>query len=353
MRKIALLMAASLLVAVPPLGGAGAGAVSKQRVVGCKKPNACWITAFAVTPDGAELFYVERFSGEIRRVDLATGDDARYAKIRDVASGGERGVLGIALDPDWDTGQERVFVYYTEQHPEKNRIVRLEKSASGELSITLLATIPATGFHDGGTLHFGPDGKLYAVTGDAGVPGRSQQVGNLAGKVLRLEEDGSRPGDNPFARGRAYSIGHRNSFGFAFDPRTGRLWQTENGPECDDEVNLVKPGRNYGWGPSSECPNTTESGRRPVKPKWRINPLIAPTGVAFCEGCGLGPKVEGDLLMGTYLTHKILHLSLSENRSKIVKRSVLGNHPRAVLAVEAGPDGAVYFSDLGGIYRLT
>ena len=353
MRKVALLAAAAVLMTVPPLDGTAAEAVGKQRVVGCKKPKACWITAFAFTPDGSQLFYVERFSGEVRRVDLATGDDTRYAKIRDVATGGERGVLGLALDPDWGPGQERVFVYYTEEHPEKNRILRLERSPSGEINTALLATIAAAGFHDGGTLHFGPDRKLYAVTGDAGVPGRSQQVANPAGKVLRMEEDGSRPADNPFNRGKAFSIGHRNSFGFAFDPRTGNLWQSENGPECDDEVNLVRRGRNYGWGPSSDCPNITESGRRPVKPKWRINPLIAPTGVAFCEGCGLGPKVDGDILMGTYLTHKVLNLSLNANRTKIVGRNVLVNHSRAVLAVEAAPDGAVYFSDLGGIYRLT
>jgi glucose/arabinose dehydrogenase len=352
-RKVALLAAAAVLLAVPPLGVTAAGAVGKQRVVGCQKPRACWVTAFAFTPDGSELFYVERFSGEVRRVNLATGDDTRYAKIGDVAAGGERGVLGIALDPDWGPGQERVFVYYTEEHPEKNRIARLERSSSGQVTTTLLATIPAAGFHDGGTLHFGPDGKLYAVTGDAGVPGRSQQVANPGGKVLRMEEDGGRPGDNPFPKGKAFSMGHRNSFGFAFDPRTGRLWQSENGPECDDEVNLVKPGANYGWGPSSGCPDITESGPRPVEPRWRINPLIAPTGMAFCEGCGLGPKVDGDLLLGTYLTHDILDLSLNANRTKIVGRRVLISHPRAVLAVEAAPDGTVYFSDLLGIYRLT
>jgi glucose/arabinose dehydrogenase len=353
MRKLAVVLAAGLLVAVPPLGDEPAAAVGKQRLVGCGKPNACWITAFAFTPDGTELFYAERFSGEIRRVNLASGNDTRYTRIRDVASWGDHGVLGIAVDPDWASGQQRVFVYYTEAHPQKNRIVRLEESGSGQVSSTRLATIPATGYHDGGTLHFGPDGKLYAVTGDAAGPGRSQRVGNLSGKVLRMDEDGSRPGDNPFRRGRAFSIGHRNSFGFAFDPQTGRLWQTENGPECDDEINLVRRGRNYGWGPASECPNTNDSGRRPVKPKWRINPLIAPTGAAFCRGCGLGPKVNGDLLIGTYLSPRILDLSLNAKRNKIVGRRVLVRHGRVVLAVEAAPDGRVYFSDLRGIYRLT
>ena len=348
-RLLALLLVATSLFALQPVEPAAA--VGRARVVACKKPKVCWITAFTFTPAGDEIFYVERFSGEIRRAILATGSDTRWAKIKDVARVGEQGVLGIALDPQWESGEERVFVYYTERSPERNRIVRLSKG-SGGLERTVLATIPATTFHDGGTIHFGPDGKLYAVTGDAGVPSRSQRVRNPAGKVLRMEEDGSRPSDNPFARGRAFSIGHRNSFGFAFDPQTGRLWQTENGPTCDDEINLVLPGRNYGWGGSSACPRTSESGPKPVQPEVRINPQTAPTGAAFCNACRLGAEVDGDLLYGTYLTKKIHALDLNADRDAVTGRRVLLSHPRAVLALEAAPDGVVYFSDLRAIYRL-
>ncbi|MGH2676784.1 MAG: PQQ-dependent sugar dehydrogenase [Actinomycetota bacterium] len=353
-RPVAVLLAASVLAAVPPFSGGPAGAVGKQRVVRCKKPKRCWITAFAFTPAGDEIFYVERFSGEVRRVVLATGQDSRFAKLKDVAGVGEQGVLGIALDPDWESGpdQERVFVYYTEQHPERNRIVRLHRGNSG-LERDVVATIAATTNHDGGALHFGPDGKLYAVTGDAGVAGRAQQVANLAGKVLRMEEDGSRPSDNPFGKGKAFSIGHRNSFGFAFDPQNDRLWQSENGPTCDDEINLIMPGRNYGWGGGSECPGTSESGPNPVQPRLKFNPPVAPTGVAFCDGCGLGAGVEGDLLVGSYLKRVIYALDLNGSRNDIAGRSILAHHKQAVLAVEAAPDGRVYFSDQRGIHRLT
>ncbi len=348
-RALALLLAAASLLALQPVEPAAA--VGRARVVRCKKPAACWITAFAFTPAGDEIFYVERFSGEVRHFVLSSGQDSRWAHIKDVAGVGEQGVLGIAVDPDWESGQERVFVYYTEQHPQRNRIVRLSRE-SGKLQRSVLATIPATTYHDGGVLHFGPDAKLYAVTGDAGVPARSQQARSLAGKVLRMEEDGSRPSDNPFVNGRAFSIGHRNSFGFTFDPMTGRLWQTENGPECDDEINLVLAGKNYGWGPASDCPDTTESGSNPVEPEVRINPLVAPTGAAFCNACGLGTDVDGDLLYGTYLTHQITALDLNADRDGVTGRRVLLSHPRAVLAIEAAPDGTVYFSDLRAIYRL-
>jgi aldose sugar dehydrogenase len=351
-RPTALMVAALLLVGLPPLGGDPAGAVTKQRVVACKKPRRCSVTAFAFTPDGAEIFYVERFTGEIRRFVVATGGDSRWARVRDVAAGGERGVLGIAVDPQWPT-EERVYVYYTEANPERNRIVRLSKDGGKGVARTVLATIPATGFHDGGVLHFGPDGKLYAVTGDAGVPARSQRVRSPAGKVLRMEESGARPGDNPFPRSRAYSIGHRNSFGFAFDPQTGGLWQTENGPECDDEINRVLPGRNYGWGRASDCPRTTESGPNPVQPALKFNPLIVPTGAAFCGACGLGSDVDGDLLVGSYLKRRIYRLDLSSGRDGIVGRSVLVRHGLPVLAVEAAPDGSIWFSDLRGVIRLS
>jgi glucose/arabinose dehydrogenase len=355
-KRLAILIAAAVaLTILPPLGDQPASAVGRNRVVGCGRPKQCWITAFAFTPGGSEIFYVERYSGEIRRAAVEGSADHKWAKISGVATQGEQGVLGIALDPQWDSGpdQQWVYVYYTERSPLRNRIVRLRKTGK-KIVRQRLASIPATTFHDGGVIHFGPDGKLYAVTGDAGQPERAQQTSNLGGKVLRLEENGGRPGDNPIGGSKAFSIGHRNSFGFAFDPATGSLWQTENGPECDDEVNLVLAGHNYGWGPASECPDITESGPDPQQPKLKFNnPLIAPTGAAFCKDCGLGPGVEGDLLIGSYLPDRIYHLSLNAARNGIEGQDVLFTNTTLVLGLAAAPDGRVYFSDPRGVYRLT
>jgi aldose sugar dehydrogenase len=325
-------------------------AAEEEEVARCRRPRACWITAFAFTPGGRSILYVERFTGEVRRFTPATGKDTRWARVRDVAGGGERGVLGLAVDPHWP-GQRRVYVYFTEAHPQRNRIVRLEKLGR-RLDRSVLATIPAASFHNGGVLHFGPDGRLFAVTGDAGSPDRSQQVTNPAGKVLRMTDRGRRPSDNPFRGSTAFSVGHRNSFGFAWDPGTGRLWQTENGPGCDDEINLVLRGRNYGWGAASECPDTTESGKDPVEPALRINPLLAPTGATFCDGCGLGPVLDGDLLVGTFNDERLYAFDLNADRDGITSRSVVLDRRDAVLAVESAPDGSVYFSDVRGIYRV-
>src|SRR5439155_15315454 len=131
---------------------------------------------------------------------------------------------------------------------------------------------------------FGPDGKLYVVTGENADPANSQQKKDLRGKVLRLDPNGSRPSDNPFGT-RIWSYGHRNSFGMTFDPRTGRLWETENGPECNDEINRIVKGGNFAWGPNENCngqsPQDTNNSRPSPKhlPLRRYSQTIAPTGI--------------------------------------------------------------------------
>jgi glucose/arabinose dehydrogenase len=344
-----LLLACALLpIAESPVSAAG-----RHRVVRCKG-GTCWPAAFTFTPDGGSIFYAERLSGEIRRFTLDGRRDRRWAKLSDVSLQGEQGVLGIALDPAWEQGprQQWVYVYYTEGHPHRNVIVRLRKRERGGVQRKVLLTIPASDYHDGGVLHFGPDEKLYAVTGDSQNPGLAQQKGNPAGKVLRLEQNGKRPASNPIGGSRAYSYGHRNSFGFAFDPQTGNIWQSENGPECDDEVNLILPGRNYGWGGASSCPDINDSGPNPERPKATFNPVPALTGMAFCEGCGLAAEVEGDLLVGAYNDGKIRNLTLNASRDDVAGIEVLYDHPNSVLAIEAAPDGRIYFSDPHGIFLL-
>ena len=348
---------ATTLATLPPLGGQpAAAAVQRVRVIDCRDANpACWPTAFAFTPNGEQVFYVERFTGQIRRHTLATNHDVQWAKLTNVSTDGEQGVLGLDLDPRWTRGPKFrwVYVYYTHQGPLQNWIIRMRRLAGGGIRrLTLQKVAGATGYHNGGVIHFGPDGKLYAVTGEAHQPSRAQDLDDPAGKVLRLNRNGTRPVDNPIPGSKAYSYGHRNSFGFAFDPETGDVWQTENGPECEDEVNHVLPGRNYGWGPSSDCPNTSESGPNPQQPELKYTPTIAATGAVFCDGCGLGPAPEGDLLFGSYKSGIIRRLTLNGARDGVVEQHQVVNNPLGVLAMEAAPGGRVYFSDRSGIFRL-
>jgi glucose/arabinose dehydrogenase len=359
MRRALVLAATALaLLALPPLGSSPAGAaVDRVLAIDCRAANdQCWPAAFAFTPNGNQVFYVERFTGQIRKHTLASNQDQQWAVINDVAGSGEQGVLGITLDPRWSQAAKFrwVYVYYTHESPLQNRIVRLRKLAGGGMKKDLLQKLPAaSGYHNGGVIHIGPDKKLYAVTGEAHDPARAQVKKDPAGKVLRLNLNGRRPGDNPIGGSKAFSYGHRNSFGFAFDPETDVLWQTENGPGCEDEVNRILPGRNYGWGGSSNCPGTSTSGPNPVQPEWDTgNTTIAPTGAAFCDGCSLGPAPEGDFLFGAWNDGKIRRLVLNGARNDVTGDFVVFDNPSGVMAVEAAPSGKIFFSDPFGIYRL-
>ncbi|HEV3474533.1 MAG TPA: PQQ-dependent sugar dehydrogenase [Actinomycetota bacterium] len=361
MPRKALVMTAfvATFAVLPPIGMQPSVAVSAAVAVPCKEPD-CWPAAFAFTPNGREMFYLERYTGEIRRVRLSDGTDRRWGSVNDVAGRGEQGALGIALHPGWhDAARNRwVYVFYTHQSSQENRIVRIKK-ASGSLRRQTLLTIaptPNTVNHNGGVIHFGPDGMLYAVTGDRFDESRSQNLADPAGKMLRTNPDGTRPADNPIPGSLAYTFGHRNSFGFTFDPQTGRGWETENGPTCDDEINSLDPGGNYGWGAESACPDTNDSGPEPRHPPAHTyNPVVVPTGAAFCNGCGLGADVEGNLLVGTFGGGTTIRLlTLNASRDGVTSERVLYDHPTGVVAVEARPpDGAIYFSDRTGIHRLT
>jgi glucose/arabinose dehydrogenase len=293
-----------------------------------------------------------------------------------VATVGEQGLLGLALHPSYPA-KPYVFAYYTRTvggQPE-NQIVQLTDStgtggfttllplqlpAAGE-GLRTLVSLPAAGNHNGGVIHFGPDNDLYAVVGDVGNRANAQDLSTLAGKVLRIPAIADPLVHNPVAcsRGCPFAFGIRNSFGFAFDPHTGNLWQTENGPQCNDELNRIVPGGNHAWGPNATCngtppQNTNQNGPSPrILPRSVYNPVIAPTGVAFCQGCGLGAAMEGRLLFGDWLRGEIHAVTLTADRLDVASQTVILDRASGILAVERGTDGAIYFSDPSGIYRLT
>jgi glucose/arabinose dehydrogenase len=369
-RATASTLAAVLLLAVPPLEAAPAhAAVAATLVVPCRPPGEdCWPAAFTFTRKGRELFYLERFTGEIHRVSVATGRDRVWSDVGDPASGSEQGALGIAVDPRWDRKAKSrkakrrrrrnrwVYAFFTAQDPLENRVVRMRRRVgrSGFITQHLLSIDINVGTnHNGGPIQFGPDGKLYVATGEQAEPARAQDLVDPAGKVLRIVRDGSRPRDNPIPGSLALSFGHRNSFGIGFDPLSGRLWQSENGPNCEDEVNLIVPGGNFGWGSGSSCPGTSTEGPSPIPPETVYTPTIVPTGVAFCVSCGLGPDVEGDLLLAVFGAEtSIRNLSVDAERDDVLAEQVLYDHASGVLTVARRPNGQVFFSDSEGIYRL-
>ncbi len=353
------LVLALVLVAVAavlfPGSPAHAASIVERPVVS----NADFPAAFTLARDG-KIFYGERFTGEIRVFDPSTSSDSLFFDVTALATGGESGLLGLALHPNYPSTRY-VYAFATRKvnGATRNQILRITDSGDRGAGMKVLFAEPAASYHNGGRILFGPDGKLYAVIGDRGDPASAQTLSRRTGKILRMTAWGSVPADNPFSGNYTYAYGIRNSFGFDFDPETGRLWETENGPQCNDELNLILRGRNHGWGPSWTCSsppapptNTNRDGPSPVLPRAWYTPPTAPTGTAFCAVCGLGPESEGRLFYGAWNDGQIRRVTLGPRRQAIVSESVVHSHGSGILSMEAGRDGALYFSDSGGIYRL-
>jgi len=338
-------------IAAPP---ATAGGAVQVRTVkgGLNGPS-----GFTVDPSGDRIWFLERSTGEIRTLDLDTKRTRRWFHIRGVNGSGERGALGIALHPRFPA-RPFVYVYVTRRHDGnlRNQIVRIRDAGGRGRSMKILMSSPASSspYHNGGRILFGPDDKLYAIVGEGHAPSNSQDLTrNLRGKILRLDTDGTAARGNP--DGKVWAYGIRNSFGFTFDPQNGRMWETENGPQCNDEINRIRAGRNHGWGPNWTCSgsapaNTNNSGPRPRLPRWYFASPIAITGAAFCEGCGIA-GLEGELVFGNVNDGTIRRASLSGDRKSISSVSSLIDGG-AVHSMEVAPNGRIYFSTASGIFRL-
>ena len=197
----------------------------------------------------------ERDSGQLVLLPVDPEAPAGYGKPRvlgtlpGVYHVAEGGLLGLAVSPSFGT-DHLVYAYLTTKTD--NRIVRFTVDGAAGQQFTIgdlhpiLTGIAAGTFHNGGRIAFGPDGMLYAGVGDTKEPSYPQNLASLNGKILRMRPDGSVPPDNPFPRSLVYSYGHRNVQGLAWDS-SGRLWATEFGQNLWDEINLIRPGGNYGW----------------------------------------------------------------------------------------------------------
>jgi glucose/arabinose dehydrogenase len=339
-----------------PPSGSNAG-IGAQLVVG----GLDYPAAFTFAPDG-RIFYGERFTGEIRIYDPGSGSNTLFATIPDLSTQGEQGLLGLALHPQYPTAPF-VFAYATRVSKDgslRNQIIRLfDDGGSGTFPKIIFSSDTVAGaYHDGGRILFGPDDSLYAIVGEGHSPGNAQDLTNYAGKILRMTDRGRPAPGNPNPRKLTFAYGIRNSYGFTFDPVTSLLWETENGPACNDEINLVQSGKNYGWGPTQTCStpppppgNTNQDGPNPVFPLSWFTPTIAPVGDAFCTGCGLTGS-EGTLFFGAYNTSQIRRAVLTPDRMGISSITTVYTHSSSPLSMEVGIDAALYFSEQGGIYKL-
>ncbi|HEY1330631.1 MAG TPA: PQQ-dependent sugar dehydrogenase [Actinomycetota bacterium] len=334
----AVLLATAGAVVVSSSVGARAGGPAVQVVArGLDFP-----TNFAFAPDG-RIFFNEKETGRVRIIQNGSLLARPFVTLA-ALGGGERGMLGLALAPDFPA-DPWVYVYYTNRLTGRNELARIRARGDRGTTVQRLFTfLPATsGIHNGGDIAFGPDGKLYVVLGETGDESLAQNRNSLGGKVIRLNADGSVPSDNPYgATNPVWSYGHRNSFGLCVDSADGQLWETENGPTSDDEVNHILRGRNYGW------PLHLGAGGAPqFQPPALVFPqVIVPTGCAFwSQRRGATPV----MWFGDY--HGTLHRTSPLPGGRLANHDVLsaGN---GITDVEVGPDGNLYFSTTNSIERI-
>lgn len=296
-----------------------------------------WGLAFA--PDG-RLFFTER-PGRVRIIQNGQLLSTPALTFDDVYAVGEAGVLGIALHPAF-ASNHYVYLVYTADRGGRavNRLVRYREvnNTLAERAI-LFDDMPGAPTHDGSRVKFGPDGLLYFTMGDAQAPGLAQDPGAYAGKIFRLNPDGTTPNGNPFSS-PIFSYGHRNPQGIDFNPITGEIWATEHGPSGFDEVNRIRPGANYGW-PVITGPQTRPGMETPVL--W-YSPSIAPSGAAFFRNSRI-QAFNNNLFFGALVGAHLHRVVLDASGTSIVseERLLQGAYGR-IRDVVAGPDGFLYFT---------
>jgi len=314
--------------------------------------NADIPVSLAFAPDG-RLFYNELRTGRVRIMEDERLQDESFSSLNVVNRSGysEHGLLGLALDPDF-ASNHYVYVFYSEPNqdgdPLRQRLVRFtEVDGVGQDMTVILDDLPIGPgcCHNGGRIAFGPDGKLYVSIGDTQESDLSQDRDSLAGKILRINPDGSVPDDNPFPGSPVYALGIRNSFGMAFHPVTGALFIDETGPAGFDELNIIQPGGNYGWPEAKGIAGLSSY----IDPIWTSGPVShTPTGMTFYTGDEL-PIPENDLLRCSWNTGMLEHVLMAPSFDHI--DGIEDTGLACSLDVTVGPDGALYFSTTDTIFR--
>ena len=325
-------------------------------------------TAFAQAPDGR--IFVTQQDGQVRVVKNGVLLPTPFATLANVVAGGERGLVGIALHPNFASNGWLYVYYTTSEGGTHNRISRF--TASGDVAAgppTALFGLPqlTTTMHHGGAMHFGPDGKLYVGVGDNGLLTPAQDPGSLFGKLLRLNDDATIPTDNPFyatntGNARAvWAIGLRNPFTFAIRPSDGRIHINDVGQNTWEEINVGAAGANYGW-PNSEGPDNIAAGITAPLFTYRhtaatpagsgtggfiIGRCIA--GGAFYPAGGSFPaRFQGNYFFADFTTHEISRVDLANGNAVYAFAKTVGEP----VDMRVATDGSLLVLTRNNIVRI-
>jgi len=310
--------------------------------------NANFPVTMAFAPDG-RLFYNELRTGQVRVVAGGVLQAQPFATLP-VEIVGERGLLGLAFDPQFSSNR---FVHVLHSDPSGvQRVVRFtDSNGTGINPTVIIDNLPSAFNHNGGNIGFGPDGFLYVTIGDSTDPANAQDVDSFSGKLLRYNSNGTVVGTNPFgANNPAFNLGLRNSFDFTFHPQAGTVYASENGPNCDDEINRVTAGGNYGWRPNYPCGDTNPMF---IAPLVRFTPPIAPTGITFYTGT-VFPQFTGSLFMVDLNEGRVRRFVVNEAMAGQISSSeiVVDGGFGGLVDIVQGPEGFIYFSSTTAIHRI-
>lgn len=368
MKRVHLQVAGTIALGLASLTATAAEAIKEDQWPFSATQRATFSEPWAMTflPDGTALVTEKR--GALKHVDVKSGQTHDIKGVPDVAYGGQGGLGDVIAHPDF-AQNKLIYLSYAEKGDGDNRgaavaRARLELGSDGgslsDVQVIWQQTPKVSGGgHYGHRLAFGPDGKLWISSGERQKFTPAQDMESTMGKILRLNDDGSVPDDNPFAdkggvTAQIWSLGHRNPLGIAFDAE-GRLWEHEMGPEGGDEFNLIQKSGNYGY---PEVSNGVHYGGKPIPdhdtrpefiaPKITWTPVISPAGMMIYNGDRFADW-KGDAFIGGLSSRGLVRVTLDGEDASEAARYDMGARIREV---EQGPDGSIWVLEDGNGGRL-
>ncbi|HUN22425.1 MAG TPA: PQQ-dependent sugar dehydrogenase [Anaerolineales bacterium] len=312
----------------------------------------------AFAQDGT--FFVAEKNGTVRIIDKSGNASAPVIQLTNIDISGERGLLGMAVDPHYEENGY-IWVFYTRKDALINRISRFTvKNGTGEdeqIAFEFPIAFEGSTILNGGGLEFGPDGYLYIGAGSTNNFYAANDPNSPNARIHRVDVSSlpAKPApDNPDPNSTVIASGLRNIFDLDFQPVTGRLYASENGGDCDDEIDWIELGGNYGWRTDPLCEDNNLPADYPYKrPLLYFTPTISPTGIMFYEG-DIFPEWQHNLFYCSWHVGKLIRLEMGTDPLTIVRaeRIETGTDKPCLIDAESGTDGYIYYTDVTNIYRI-